>query len=143
MEKLFKTSWMNKKAIDLIIECKHEKIFRNSDIIDSLQTVEIWAIKFRGEYDFRKDYVGPKGFLTKIIPKFWWNRGAWLHDGWFEYMSEVGECGIFNFENANTFFDICNKVNTPTDKGRCSKVLNKIAYFAVSVFGRFAMKSKK
>lgn len=140
MKKIFKTQWMNKKAIDLILETKRAGIFKNYDIIETLQTLEIWAIEFRGNYSFRSDYVGPKGFLTKLIPKMWWNRGAWLHDGWFEYMSEVGEFGVFNFENANKFFDICNKVNTPKEKGKCSKFLNKIAYFAVSALGRLAIK---
>lgn len=140
MSKLFLTPWMNKKAADLILECKRTQIFNNYDIIETLQTLECWAIKYRGKYSFRKDYVGPEGFFTKIIPKLWWNRGAWLHDGWFEYISEVGELGIFKFEKANEFFDICNKVNSP--KEYRNNWLNKIAYFAVSTFGRFAIKKR-
>ena len=137
----FKTKWLNKKGANLALECKKDGLFKNYDIIETIQTLEVWAIKFRGNYSFRKDYVGPQGFLTKLIPKMWWNRGAWLHDGWFEYMGKAGEFGVFNFENANKFFDICNKVNTP--KKSKFKWINKIAYLAVSTLGRFAIESNK
>lgn len=138
---MFKTPWMNKKSDRLISLCEEENIFGKSDIIESIQTVEQWALKYEGAFSFRKDYVGPKGFLTNMIPKLWWNRGAWIHDGWFKNIEINGEFGFINLSNANKFFNICNKVNTPKESK--FKWINKIAYLAVSVFSRFVIKKRK
>ena len=144
MERLFKTQWMNSKAVPLILACKRAGIFGILDIVECIQKIEDNAIKEEGAWNYKKDYVGPKGFWTKVIPKFWWNRGAWIHDGWFKFLEKYGEFGFWTFSNANKFFDICNKINIPEKKkGFFSKFMNKVSYLSVSVFGRFAIKKRK
>lgn len=102
-----------------------------------LVALEEYTIRTQGWYHESKDYVGPKGVLTCLIPKIWMNVAAYLHDGAYQ---AVEEC-VFSWmtkDIADKLFRVIGDVYDPNKTGESKMTI--VYYSAVKWLGKFFLK---
>lgn len=138
---MFKNKVLEDRKVDIVLALSRSGIFENKDIVEQIQSVELIAIKHIGFYNKSKDYVGPNGVLTKLVPRLWMNLGAYLHDGLYAEI-ENNPAAQFNKEQADLIFKIINSVYKPKWI-RWTSVLGTAYYKSVDMFGSIFLERKR
>lgn len=144
MKRVFHNKVLYNREEEIITAVMRDKVFDNSpeiEVKELLYKIEKHTIDKIGWYYPHKDYVGPNGILTHLIPPAHMNIPAYLHDGAYHAI----ENSIFSWLNqelADKLFKSLGEV-FENDKDTKPSITTKLYYSAVKWFGKFFLKAGK